>query len=467
MNLSRRKFLRGTGVALGLPWFESISSFGAEAVKNNTAPRRLAVCFTGNGVNPHHWGATQGPAGMEFMKSLSPLEPLKKHISVFKGLWNPTTVEGEGGHYPKMNVLCGLKVKKTTTDVEVGTTMDQLVAAQTGKFTPMPSVVLGTERPSYSTDSGFTSIYSAYISWSTPTTPAPKEIFPQQAFDQLFDDGSKRKRDKSILDLVLEDAGALKPKLSQRDKQKLDEYLTSVREIEQRVELAEKISQAETKGAGWQPTVKVPTMQRPGAGIPTSADDHLRLMFDIMVLAFQTDVTRVATFSLGGEGDAIAIPEIGITESRHQLSHHGGDAGYMEKLTMYDTFAIEQFGYFLTRLAETNDLGGKPLLGSTMALFGSGMSYGHSHGNANLPLVFAGGTDLGLKHGSHVDFNKKAAGFQGYALGADGALTTAHYQLCSRPANSDAHMSNLLLLMAQRMGVEIDQFGDSNQVIAL
>jgi hypothetical protein len=175
----------------------------------------------------------------------------------------------------------------------------------------------------------------------------------------------------------------------------------------------------------------------------------------------------VATFSLGGEGDAFSIPEIGITESRHQLSHHGGDAGYMEKLTNYDTFAIEQFSYFLTRLTETKDLNGKPLLGSTMALFGSGMSYGHSHGNANLPLVLAGGSDLGLKHGSHLDFNKDAKGFEGYSLGADGALTTAHYQVCSRPVNSDAHMSNLLLLMTQRMGVETDQFGDSNKVIAL
>jgi len=178
-------------------------------------------------------------------------------------------------------------------------------------------------------------------------------------------------------------------------------------------------------------------------------------------------VTRVATFSLGGEGQAIAIPEIGITESRHQLSHHGGDPGYIEKLTNYDTFAIEQFSYFLSRLAETKDLGGKPLLGSTMALFGSGMSYGHSHGNANLPLVLAGGSDLGLKHGQHLDFNQTAPEFHGYALGADGALTTAHYQLCSRPANTDAHLSNLLLLMAQRMGVETDKFGDSNKVIAL
>jgi hypothetical protein len=197
------------------------------------------------------------------------------------------------------------------------------------------------------------------------------------------------------------------------------------------------------------------------------AGDYFRTVYDLMVLAFQTDVTRVATFSLGGEGDAFSIPEIGITESRHQLSHHGGDAGYMEKLTNYDTFAIEQFGHFLTRLTETKDLNGKPLIGSTMALFGSGMSYGHSHGNANLPLVFAGGTDLGLKHGSHLDFNKAAKDFAGYSLDPDGTLTSAHYQLCSRPVNTDAHMSNLLLLMAQRMGVETDQFGDSNKVIAI
>jgi hypothetical protein len=186
-----------------------------------------------------------------------------------------------------------------------------------------------------------------------------------------------------------------------------------------------------------------------------------------MVLAFQTDTTRVATFSLGGEGDAFAIPEIGITESRHQLSHHGGDPGYMEKLTNYDTFAIEQFSYFLSRLEETKDFNGKPLLDSTMSLFGSGMSYGHSHGNANLPLVLAGGKDLGLKHGTHKDFNRATPNFPGYTFGQDGTLTTAHYQVCSRPVNSDAHMSNLLLLMAQRMGVEIDRFADSNKVVML
>lgn len=439
MNLSRRKFLRGTGVALGLPWFESISSFGAEAVKNNTAPRRLAVCFTGNGVNPHHWGATQGPGGMEFMKSLSPLEPLKKHVSVFKGLWNPTTVEGEGGHYPKMNVLCGLKVKKTTTDVEVGTTMDQLVAAQTGKFTPMPSVVLGTERPSYSTDSGFTSIYSAYISWSTPTTPAPKEIFPQQAFDQLFDDGSRRKRDKSILDLVLQDAGALKPKLSQRDKQKLDEYLTSVREIEQRVELAEKISQAETNGTGWQPTVKVPTIPRPAAGIPTSAEDHLRLMFDIMLLAFQMDRTRVATFMMNNDLSNMRFPSLeGISGGIHELSHHANDEHRLDMYQCVNQHQVKLWGEFLTKMQATNE-GERTLLENSMIMLTSSLFDGNAHDSRQLPVVLAGG----------------------------GGGTIQGGRLHDHSADPNRKLCRLHIALMDRMGLHVGHFGDAENALAI
>lgn len=439
MNLSRRKFLRGSGIALGLPWFESINSFGADAVKNNTAPRRLAVCFTGNGVNPHHWGATQGSGGMEFMKTLTPLEPIKKHISVFKGLWNPTTVEGEGGHYPKMNVLCGLKVKKTTTDVEVGTTMDQLVAAQTGKFTPVPCVVLGTERPSYSTDSGFTSIYSAYISWSTPTTPAPKEIFPQQAFDQLFDDGSKRKRDKSILDLVMEDAGALKPKLSQRDKQKLDEYLTSVREIEQRVELAEKISQAETRGAGWQPTVKVPTLARPGSGIPTSSEDHLRLMFDIMLLAFQMDRTRVATFMMNNDLSNMRFPSLeGTSGGIHELSHHANDEHRLDMYQRVNQHQVKLWGEFLTKMQATNE-GERSLLENSMVMLTSSLFDGNAHDSRQLPVVLAGNGGGSIQAGRFHDLS----------------------------ADPNRKMCRLHIALMDRMGLHVGHFGDAENALAI
>ncbi len=439
MNLSRRKFLRGSGVALGLPWLESVSVFGAESVKNNTAPRRLAVCFTGNGVNPHHWGASMGPNGMEFMKTLSPLEPLKNHVNVFKGLWNPTTVEGEGGHYPKMNVLCGLKVKKTTTDVEVGTTMDQLIAAHTGQFTPIPSVVLGTERPRYSTDSGFTSIYSAYISWSTPTTPAPKEIFPQQAFDQLFDDGSRRKRDKSILDLVLEDAGALKPRLSQRDKQKLDEYLTSVREIEQRVELAEKISQAETNGQGWMPSVKTPTLGRPSAGIPTSSEDHLRLMFDILLLAFQMDRTRVATFMMNNDLSNMRFPSLdGISGGIHELSHHAGDEHRLDMYQRVNQHQVKLWSEFLTKMQATNE-GERTLLENSMVLLTSSLFDGNAHDSRQLPVVLAGGGGGTIQGGRYHDHS----------------------------ADENRKLCRLHISLMNRMGVKTSHFGDAENALAI
>ena len=376
---------------------------------------------------------------MEFMKSLSPLEPLKKHVSVFTGLWNPTTIEGEGGHYPKMNILCGLKVKKTTTDVEVGTTMDQIIAAQTGKFTPVPSIVLGTERPSYSTDSGFTSIYSAYISWSSPTTPAPKEIFPQQAFDQLFDDGSKRKRDRSILDLILEDANSLKPRLSARDKQKLDEYLTSVREIEQRVELAEKISQAETNGAGWQPTVKVPTIPRPGAGIPTSSEDHLRLMFDIMVLAFQMDRTRVATFMMNNDLSNMRFPSLeSVTGGIHELSHHANDEHRLDMYQQVNQHQVKLWGEALAKMQATNE-GERTLLENSMIMLTSSLFDGNAHDSRQLPVVLAGGGGGTIQGGRFHDLS----------------------------ADPNRKLCRLHIALMDRMGLHVDHFGDAENALAI
>ena len=300
------------------------------------------------------------------------------------------------------------------------------------------------------------------LAWTSDGVQLPAMRRCREIFASLFEEpkggiAAQRRalrRKASVLDDNLAEVRRLEQKMGAADKGRLDQYLTSVREAEIRTRRADAWLDTPL------PKISDEDRRRTNRDVPkTQAGDYFRTVYDLMVLAFQTDVTRVATFSLGGEGDAFAIPEIGITESRHQLSHHGGDPGYMEKLTNYDTFAIEQFGYFLSRLEETQDLNGRSLLGSTMALFGSGMSYGHSHGNANLPLVLAGGSDLGLKHGRHVDFNQ--GHFDGYTLDQPGD----HYRLCSRPANSDAHMSNLLLLMAQRMGVETDSFGDSNGVV--
>lgn len=443
MKTSRRRFLRGTGVALGLPWFESVSAFGGEstsaAAKAGEPPRRLAVCFTGNGVNPHHWGAKAGESGLEFAKSLRPLDPLKDQINVFQGLWNPTTIEGEGGHYPKMNVLSGLRVKKTTTDVEVGTTMDQIVAAHAGRHTPVPSVVLGTERPMYSTDSGFTSIYSAYISWSSPTTPAPKEIFPQQAFDQLFDDGSRRQRDKSILDLVLDDAKGLRSRLSVRDSQKLDEYLASVREIEKRVEQAEKISQLETGDGAWRPSVESPTIGRPDGGIPASSEDHIRLMFDILLLAFQMDRTRVATFMLNNDLSNMRFPSLeGVTSGIHELSHHANDETRLDHYQRVNEFQVRLWSEFLEKMAATDE-GGSSLLDNSMVLLTSSLMDGNAHDSRQLPVVLAGGGGGTIRGGRLHDLSEDP-----------------NRKLC-----------RLHLALMDRMGVRVDSFGDAENALAI
>jgi hypothetical protein len=308
------------------------------------------------------------------------------------------------------------------------------------------------------------------LAWTVDGVQLPAIRRCSELFASLFEEpkgGPAARRNAlrlkaSVLDANLDEVRRLEQKMGAADKGRLQQYLTSVREAEIRTRRADAWLDTPL------PAITDADRRRTNRDVAaTMAGDYFRTVYDLIVLAFQTDVTRVATFSLGGEGDAFAIPEIGITETRHQLSHHGGDPGYIEKLTKYDTFAIEQFGYFLARLSETNDLAGRPLLDTTMALFGSGMSYGHNHSNANLPLVLAGGSGLGLRHGQHLDFNTTAADFKGYAIGSDGALTTAHYKICGRPVNSAAHMSNALLLMAQRMGVEIDTFGDSNTVLEL
>ncbi len=422
---------------LGLPWLESVSVFGAETSKKNIAPRRLAACFFGNGVNPHHWGASTGPGGMEFLQSLKPLDPIKNQVLVLKGLWNPTTVDGPGGHYPKMNILSGLKVKQTTTDVEVGTTMDQIIANQIGQQTPVSSLVLGTEGPKFSTDSGYTSIYSAYVSWSGPTTPAPKEIYPQQAFDQLFDDGSKRKRDKSVLDLVLGDANALRTRLSRRDSQKLDEYLSSVRELEQRIERTEKFSQAETNGQGWQPSIKAPTMQRPGPGIPALQQDHLKLMMDIMVLALQMDRTRVATMMLTNDLSQMNMNFLGVKGGQHELSHHANDP---DRLAMYqkgNEYMVKVWSEALQKMHATNE-GERSLLENSMVLLTSSLWDGNAHDSTQLPLILAGGGGGTIKGGRFLDYSKDP-----------------NRKLC-----------RLHVALMDRMGVKVNHFGDAENALA-
>ena len=438
-----RHALRAMGTCIALPMLECMIPLKAK--EKTETPRRSAFMYLANGVHSLNYQITKPGKDYTFSRSLKPLEKFRNVITPVSGLHHPGSL---GHHHNCINIfLTGAKIGAAHRNT---ISVDQKMAQVSGQYTRYPSMEIALTQGS--------------LAWTADGVQLPAQRRCSQIFASLFEEpkggiAAQRKalrRKASVLDDNLAEVRALSQKMGTADKGRLDQYLTSVREAEIRTRRADnwldtplpKISEADRK--------------RTNRDIAkTQAGDYFRTVYDLMVLAFQTDVTRVATFSLGGEGDAFAIPEIGITESRHQLSHHGGDEGYMEKLTNYDTFAIEQFGYFLTRLSETKDLNGKSLLGSTMSLFGSGMSYGHSHGNANLPLVLAGGTDLGLKHGSHLDFNQ--GHFDGYTLDKPGD----HYRLCSRPANTDAHMSNLLLLMAQKMGVETDQFGDSNKMISL
>lgn len=445
--IDRRHALRAMGACIALPMLECMIPL--RAAEPSKAPGRSAFIYLANGVHSLNYQILKPGKDYQFSRSLKPLEKHRRDITPISGLHHPGSL---GHHHNCIDIwLTGGKISASERNT---ISVDQEMAQVAGQHTRYPSMEIALTQGS--------------LAWTADGVQLPAMRRCSEIFASLFEEpkggvAAQRKalrRKASILDDNLAEVRRLKNKMGVEDKGRMDQYLTSVREAEIRTRRADEWLDTPL------PEISESDRKRTNRDIPnTQAGEYFRTVYDLITLAFQTDVTRVATFSLGGEGDAFSIPEIGITESRHQLSHHGGDVGYMEKLTNYDAFALEQFSYFLTRLKETQDLNGNPMLGSTMSLFGSGMCYGHSHGNANLPLVLAGGSDLGLKHGSHIDLNQLAKGFDGYEVDENGGLTSKLYQICSRPVNTDAHMSNLLLTMAQRMGVETDQFGDSNSTL--
>ncbi|QDU27071.1 hypothetical protein ETAA8_21550 [Anatilimnocola aggregata] len=429
---SRRTFLRGLGVTVALPWMESIQSFAATGT-NDGAPRRIGFVFMGNGVNVDHWGGKQTEAGLELAKTLSPLESIKDRLTIVSGLSNQTTHRTAEGHYGKMNVLSGLVVKRTTTDVEVGTSVDQLAAQTVGKRTEIPSLVLGTEGSGGGTEAGYATLYSSHISWSSPTTPAPKEVYPRLAFDRLFNSGEHNRRNRGILDSVLEEAKSLQLQLSKHDQHKLNEYLTSVRELEQRVEQAEKRSKVDTNGAGWQPTVTTPNIPRPDATIPRSVEEHMRLMFDIMVLAFQMDKTRVATFMLNNDLSSMDYGFLdGVRGHSHGLSHHGRNPENKAMYQKMNEFNVRMWGEALQKMADTNE-GEQSLLDNSMIVLLSSLMDGNAHDSKQLPVVLAGRGGGTIAGGRVLDFSQEE-----------------NKQLC-----------RLHLSLLDRMGVTQEKFGDA------
>lgn len=440
--IDRRHVLRGLGSFIALPLLNCMRpAHAAEAPK----PKRSAFIYIPNGVNTLDYQITTPGEKYELSRTLKPLEKHRTVVTPISGMHHPG---GLGHHHNCQKIwLTGGKLGPSDRNT---ISVDQRIAEVTSPHTRFHSLEISNKGES--------------LAWTADGIRLPGMSRCSEIFSYMFEEPKSGtaeqrralRRKGSVLDANLEEVRSLERKMGVEDKGRLNQYLTAVRETEIRTKRAD----------AWlnvpRPPISPKDQKRTNRDVPqTQAGEYFRTVYDLMVLAFQIDATRVITFSSGLEGQGLAIPELGISQSRHELSHHNGDPGHMEKLTQSDTFAVEQFSYFLTRLAETNDLDGRPLLDNTMALFGSGMAYGHSHGNANLPLVLAGGKGLGVKHGRHLDLNQ--GHFDGYQLDNPGH----HYRLCGRPANTDAHMSNLLLSMAQKMGVETENFGDSNSELEL
>ncbi len=436
--LSRRHFLRGAGVALALPLLDCMSPLRASAqgaaAKKVSKARRSVFIYLPNGVNTADYQITQAGEGYKLTKPLMALEKHRSVITPISGLHHP---HGLGHHHNCRSIwLTGGKIGQSERNT---VSVDQLMAQITAPQTRFSSLELSNQGGS--------------LAWNPDGIQLPAQSNPGVAFREFFEDSkggiASQRRDLqrrgSILDAILDEAHTLNGSVGKEDRGRLDQYLTAVREVEIRTQRSDKWLDTP------RPKVEAALQTRLNRDVSLQMlGDYLRTMYDLIVLSFQTDMTRVVTFNTGEEGQGPAVPEIGVKQDRHALSHHNGNAEQLRMLTESDAFNIAQFAYFLDRLKETPD-GDGTLLDSTMALYGSGMAYGHSHGNASLPIILAGGGKLGLKHGTHVDFNA-TKDFQGY---------DKHANIHFRPVNEKARLSNLLLTMAQKMEVPAAKFADS------
>jgi len=435
-QISRREVLRGIGATLALHALNAMA-----AIPDAPKPKRSVFLYIPNGVNTLSWQIDKAGADYEFTKPLQSLERHRADITPISGLHHPMVL---GKHHNCEKVwLTGANVPGDGGAFRNTVSADQLIADAIGAATRFPSLETAIEGPS--------------LAWSKDGIQIPAERSTQQIFNILFGvekDGKEAIRRRlnrrgSILDLVAADAKRVNDKLGSEDRSKLDEYLTAVRQVEERTRRADEWLNVPKPAV---PAADATRLQRRLSMAEAGA--YYRLFYDLMVMALRTDSTRVITCGIGGEGNASGIPEIGILQARHGLSHHNGDPEQLRRLTQTDTFLIEQLSYFLDQLKAYQEEG-TPLLDTTQVLWGSGMAYGHSHGNANLPTILAGGKALGYKHGTHVDYNLPKIGKY------DVSNATEHYKICSRPVDGDARLSNLLLTMVQRAGVNADKFQDS------
>jgi hypothetical protein len=428
-HFSRRKFLRGLGVTMALPWMESLVVWGDEtkaAVAGSEAPVRLAVVFSGNGFHSKEWWAEGEGKQMVLGQVLAPLTDLREKMLFIRGLYNEEALKGNIHSSQTGNLLSGAPLS-AGGEIKSGTSIDQLVAQRHGRSTKVPSLVLACEKSNPSVHKNYSMLYSSHISWSSPTTPTPLELYPSLAFDRLFKDEVER-GDKSVLDAVLEDATSLRQKISSSDQRKLDEYLDSVREVEQRIEQAGKRGESD----GWRPTLDKPNVPRPAEGVPPNIADHMRLMCDILVLAFQTDTTRVCTLKLNNDHSALRFPHLNVDYMIHHLLSHSDTADWLK----VNQFFVEQLAYIAHKLDAIRE-GERTALDNTMLLFLSSMLTG-THDATKLPVVLLGTAGGQIRGGRVLDYLEKP----------------------------NRRMCSLYLSMLDKCGVRLEKFGDSNERLA-
>jgi hypothetical protein len=390
--------LRGLGVTMALPWLESLAVWGDEprgVKRQSAAPVRLAVLFAGNGFHGKEWWAKGEGKAMELGQVLAPLADFREKLLFIRGLYNEEALKGNIHSSQTGNLLSGAPLA-SGGDIRSGTSVDQLLAQTYGRSTKVPSLVLACEKSNPSVHKNYSMLYSSHISWTSPTTPTPLELYPALAFDRLFKD-EVQKGDKSVLDAVLADATDLRLVLSASDQRKLDEYLDSVRDVELRIENAGKKGELQ----GWRPTLEKPDMPRPPEGIPQNIADHMRLMCDILVLGFQTDTTRITTLKLNNDHSSLRFPHLGVDYMIHHLLSHSDTADWLK----VNQFFIEQLAYIARRL-DAIDEGGRTLLDNSMLMFCSSMMTG-SHDATQLPVVMLGRGGGRIDSGRILDYREK------------------------------------------------------------
>jgi hypothetical protein len=413
---------------MALPWLESIPVWGDDKSKGRSseAPVRFACLFSGNGYHSKEWWAKGEGSKMELGKVLEPLMPVREKLLFLRGLYNQEALIGGIHSCQTGNLLTGAHLAPGG-EIKSGISCDQVIANHVKDQTKVPSLVLGCEPSIAAIHKNYSMIYSSHISWTSATTPTPLEVYPALAFDRLFRD-EVSKADKSVLDAVIEDTRDLKKTVSKSDQHRLDEYLSSVREVEQRIDQAGKTGRLQ----GWRPTVTKPDMPRPADGMPQDIDQHMRLMCDILVLAFRTDTTRVATLKLNNDHSSLRFPHLKVDYMIHHLLSHTDGADWLK----VNRFFTEQLGYIAQKLDKVQE-GERTLLDNSMIMFCSSMMTGN-HNNDQLPVVMVGRGGGQIKTGRTLDY-----------------LGKPNRKMCS-----------LYLSLMDKAGIHLDTFGDSKERLA-